>query len=180
MRVSFLGPFGQKFSGLKGYFSCQTPQPTPREQRTAGSPRIHGYQDLEKTSSVSFATIRTDLHLVVIADASIKGTNQGDAAKVDCSDTTLVFIITASYYPSGLYALSTNYATGLGIRKVELEEVNPHLRGGRVENYLGKIPPVHPAEIRTSISPSSAVELNTTSALANYATEAGCPTKVLA
>nr|CAD7577827.1 unnamed protein product [Timema californicum] len=36
-----------------------------------------------------------------------------------------------------------------------------------------KPPPVHPTEIRTSISPSSAVELNTTSALANYATEAG-------
>nr|CAD7266901.1 unnamed protein product [Timema shepardi] len=32
---------------------------------------------------------------------------------------------------------------------------------------------VHPTEIRTSISPSSAVELNTTRALANYATEAG-------
>nr|CAD7579605.1 unnamed protein product [Timema californicum] len=32
---------------------------------------------------------------------------------------------------------------------------------------------VHPTETRTSISPSSAVELNTTSALANYATEAG-------
>ncbi|CAG2055825.1 unnamed protein product [Timema podura] len=31
----------------------------------------------------------------------------------------------------------------------------------------------HPTEIRTSISPSSAVELNTTSALANYATETG-------
>nr|CAD7427309.1 unnamed protein product [Timema monikensis] len=31
---------------------------------------------------------------------------------------------------------------------------------------------VHPTEIRTSISPSSAVELNTISALANYATEA--------
>nr|CAD7437716.1 unnamed protein product [Timema bartmani]CAD7453403.1 unnamed protein product [Timema tahoe] len=31
----------------------------------------------------------------------------------------------------------------------------------------------HPTEIRTSISPSSAVELNTTCALANYATEAG-------
>nr|CAD7585581.1 unnamed protein product [Timema genevievae] len=30
---------------------------------------------------------------------------------------------------------------------------------------------VHPTEIRTSISPSSAVELNTTSALVNYATE---------
>nr|CAD7573324.1 unnamed protein product [Timema californicum] len=32
---------------------------------------------------------------------------------------------------------------------------------------------VHPTEIRTSISPSSAVELNTTRTLANYATEAG-------
>nr|CAD7453911.1 unnamed protein product [Timema tahoe] len=53
------------------------------------------------------------------------------------------------------------------------EEVNPHLRGGRVENQLGNPPPpLHPTEIRTSISLSSAVELNTTSALANYATEA--------
>nr|CAD7444174.1 unnamed protein product [Timema bartmani] len=33
-------------------------------------------------------------------------------------------------------------------------------------------PPVHPTEIRTSISPSSVVWLNTTGALANYATEA--------
>nr|CAD7399824.1 unnamed protein product [Timema poppensis] len=57
---------------------------------------------------------------------------------------------------------------------VELEEVEPHLRGGRVETHLGEKPPsVLPTEIRTSISPSSAVELNKTSALANYATEAG-------
>nr|CAD7454842.1 unnamed protein product [Timema tahoe] len=35
---------------------------------------------------------------------------------------------------------------------------------------------VHPTEIRTSISPSSAVWLNTTGALANYATEAGWDT----
>ncbi|CAG2053152.1 unnamed protein product [Timema podura] len=41
------------------------------------------------------------------------------------------------------------------------------------KNRNEKPPPVHPTEIRTSISPSSAVELNTTSALANYATEAG-------
>nr|CAD7424645.1 unnamed protein product [Timema monikensis] len=64
-----------------------------------------------------------------------------------------------------------NYATGAGIGKVELDEVNPHLRGGRVENHLGKTTPAHSTEIRTSIYPSSAVELNTTSALANYATE---------
>nr|CAD7573763.1 unnamed protein product [Timema californicum] len=50
--------------------------------------------------------------------------------------------------------------------------MNPHLHGGRVENHLGKTTPVHPTEIRTSISPSSAVELNTTSTLANYAPEA--------
>nr|CAD7396616.1 unnamed protein product [Timema cristinae] len=63
--------------------------------------------------------------------------------------------------------------------QVELEEVNPHLRGGRVENHLGTPPPVHLTEIRTSISPSSAVELNTTSVLANYATEIGdTPTTV--
>nr|CAD7460533.1 unnamed protein product [Timema tahoe] len=39
--------------------------------------------------------------------------------------------------------------------------------------FMKNHPPVHPTYIRTSISPSSAVELNTTSALANYATEAG-------
>nr|CAD7264561.1 unnamed protein product [Timema shepardi] len=68
---------------------------------------------------------------------------------------------------------TTNYSNGLGNGKVELEEVNPHLREGRVENHLGKTTPVHLSEIRTSISPSSAVGLNMTSALANYATEAG-------
>nr|CAD7437972.1 unnamed protein product [Timema bartmani] len=52
-----------------------------------------------------------------------------------------------------------------------LDEVNPHLRGGRVENHLGKTTPSHPI---TLIFPSSVVWLNTTGALANYATEAGC------
>nr|CAD7200433.1 unnamed protein product [Timema douglasi] len=52
------------------------------------------------------------------------------------------------------------------------DEVNPHLRGGRVENHLGKPPSVHPTEIRTSIFPASAGELKTTSALTNYATKA--------
>nr|CAD7414150.1 unnamed protein product [Timema poppensis] len=51
---------------------------------------------------------------------------------------------TTSYYLFGLYALSTNYANGLGIGKVELEAVNPHLREGRVENHLGKTTPSSP------------------------------------
>nr|CAD7606564.1 unnamed protein product [Timema genevievae] len=43
--------------------------------------------------------------------------------------------------------------------------MNPHLRGGRVENHFRKKPPpVHPTEIRTSIFPSSVVWLNTTGA----------------
>nr|CAD7264421.1 unnamed protein product [Timema shepardi] len=83
--------------------------------------------------------------------------------------------MTASGFDSGGHDswTLTRYANALGIGKVELVEVNPHLRGGRVENHLGTPPPVHPTEIRTSIYPSSAVELNTNSALANYATEAG-------
>nr|CAD7392402.1 unnamed protein product [Timema cristinae] len=77
-------------------------------------------------------------------------------------------------YETGLCVLfSSNADIHPGIGEVQLEEANPHLRGGRVENHLGKTTPVHPTEIRTSISPSSVVELNTTSALANYATEAG-------
>nr|CAD7416378.1 unnamed protein product [Timema poppensis] len=39
---------------------------------------------------------------------------------------------------------SSNYSNGLGIGKVELEEVNLHLRGGRVENHLGKTTPSSP------------------------------------
>nr|CAD7197343.1 unnamed protein product [Timema douglasi] len=46
-----------------------------------------------------------------------------------------------------------------------------------IQTSTEKPPPVHPIEIRTSISPSSAVEFNTTSALANYATEGAVKTK---
>nr|CAD7576279.1 unnamed protein product [Timema californicum] len=43
---------------------------------------------------------------------------------------------------------------------------------GEWKTIKEKPPPVHATEFRTSISPSSAVKLNTISALANYATEA--------
>nr|CAD7457430.1 unnamed protein product [Timema tahoe] len=54
--------------------------------------------------------------------------------------------------------------------KKELDKLLP---GMTIVQRREKPPPVHPTEIRTSISTSSAVELNTTSTLANYATEAG-------
>nr|CAD7411418.1 unnamed protein product [Timema poppensis] len=47
------------------------------------------------------------------------------------------------------------------------------LHKGEWKTINEKPPSVHLTEIRTSISPSSAVGLNTTSTLANYATEAG-------
>nr|CAD7573045.1 unnamed protein product [Timema californicum] len=58
-----------------------------------------------------------------------------------------------SYSPSG--SSTFDYTSGVRMRMVESEGYE-------------KPPPVHPTEIRTSIS---AVKLNTTSALANYATE---------
>nr|CAD7588250.1 unnamed protein product [Timema genevievae] len=57
--------------------------------------------------------------------------------------------------------------------KVTMATTSPRQHIDGATNEPEKPPPVHPTKIRTSISPSSAVELNTTSALANYATEAG-------
>nr|CAD7588719.1 unnamed protein product [Timema genevievae] len=56
--------------------------------------------------------------------------------------------------------------------RLNLEAVNPHLRGGRAENHLGKTTPSSPDRDSNLNLPVPAVELNMTSALANYATEA--------
>nr|CAD7575335.1 unnamed protein product [Timema californicum] len=97
-----------------------------------------------------------------------------EACRESCTGTVgavLFFMLLAASVD--FWSSSARRAADLGLRfSVKCLEVNPHLRGGRVENHLGKTTPVHPTKIRTSISPSSAVELNTTSALANYATGA--------
>nr|CAD7405255.1 unnamed protein product [Timema poppensis] len=59
-----------------------------------------------------------------------------------------------------------------GIGKVELEEVNPHLRRGRVENHLGKKPQFTRPRFGPR-SPRAQQSSFNTSALANYATEVG-------
>nr|CAD7259467.1 unnamed protein product [Timema shepardi] len=51
--------------------------------------------------------------------------------------------------------------------------IEPTSRGVKLKGCSNEPVFIHPTDIRTSISPSSVVELNTTSALANYATEAG-------
>nr|CAD7428435.1 unnamed protein product [Timema monikensis] len=76
--------------------------------------------------------------------------------------------------PYGVFPRLVGASSRAGIPKSETTKFSKGdeiLHGGGVENHLGKTPPVHPTEIRTSISPSSAVKLNTSSALANYATE---------
>nr|CAD7424583.1 unnamed protein product [Timema monikensis] len=76
-----------------------------------------------------------------------------------------------------LLSLSTSFA-GLAIYS-KYYNCDP-LKSGRISSsdqresgkpFRKNPPPFHPTEIRTSISPFSAVELNTTSALANYATK---------
>nr|CAD7589269.1 unnamed protein product [Timema genevievae] len=59
-----------------------------------------------------------------------------------------------------------------GLGGLNLEEVNPHLREGRVENHLGKTTPSSPDRDSNLDLPIFGGRLNTTSALANYATEA--------
>nr|CAD7196636.1 unnamed protein product [Timema douglasi] len=73
--------------------------------------------------------------------------------------------------PSPLFRPVGIIATGVSVDG-RIRGSEPAFARRESGKYLGTpLPPVRPTEIRTSISPSSAVELNTTSALANYATE---------
>nr|CAD7430850.1 unnamed protein product [Timema monikensis] len=64
------------------------------------------------------------------------------------------------------------------LRRHSRNRLDPRRRGDWSSIPVECNESVHPTEIRTSFSPSSAVELNTTSALANYATEAVHPTEI--
>nr|CAD7590366.1 unnamed protein product [Timema genevievae] len=69
--------------------------------------------------------------------------------------------------------LSTNYANGLGMGKVEYKGSEPSFSWRESRKPFRKSHPSSPIEIRASISPSSAINLaqHETSALANYANE---------
>nr|CAD7462911.1 unnamed protein product [Timema tahoe] len=74
--------------------------------------------------------------------------------------------------PVRVIRLSTNYTNGLGIGKVEFRGSEPAFASRESgKPYRKNHPPVHPTEIRTSISLPSVVYLNTIGALVNYATE---------
>nr|CAD7427681.1 unnamed protein product [Timema monikensis] len=89
------------------------------------------------------------------------------------------FISPSSAIKPNTTSALANYATEVGVTikvllRNELGVGDAKWRHYETSKLALNAPTVHPTEIRTSISPSSAVELNTTSALANYATEAAC------
>nr|CAD7603412.1 unnamed protein product [Timema genevievae] len=63
---------------------------------------------------------------------------------------------------------------GLELGRLNTEEVNPHLRGGRVENYLGNNHPSSPErDSNLYLTILGSIAQHETSALANFATEPG-------
>nr|CAD7452341.1 unnamed protein product [Timema tahoe] len=78
------------------------------------------------------------------------------------------------YLPITIVKVADSEVKYPGIGKVEFRGSEPAFSWRESgKPFIEKTPPVHATEIRTSISPFSAVWLNTTGALANYATEAG-------
>ncbi|CAG2055255.1 unnamed protein product, partial [Timema podura] len=58
--------------------------------------------------------------------------------------------------------------------RLNIDEVNQHLRGGRVKNYLGKTTPSSPErDLNLNLPVLGSLAQHETSALANHATEAG-------
>nr|CAD7193583.1 unnamed protein product [Timema douglasi] len=104
--------------------------------------------------------------------------NRKRAEELLCNTEDGMFIIRPSQTQNPL-TLSLWYNNRLYNISVRQRPDGKYALGYEKANEQEKPPPVHPTEIRTSISPSSAVELNTTSVLANYATEAGAKDEVL-
>nr|CAD7397681.1 unnamed protein product [Timema poppensis] len=76
---------------------------------------------------------------LMITGASYKGpTIESNQSPLACSRP-----LPPLSYENGQKLLSV-HTNGLGIGKIELEEVNPHLRGVRVKNNLGKTTPSSP------------------------------------
>nr|CAD7428766.1 unnamed protein product [Timema monikensis] len=82
------------------------------------------------------------------------------------------FFSTASQYSFGLYASNLNLSVIGSLVECESSALD-HVATESGKPFRKNHPQFTRPRFRTSISPSSAVELNTTSVFANYATEAG-------
>nr|CAD7261314.1 unnamed protein product [Timema shepardi] len=67
-------------------------------------------------------------------ETAVAETTKGDQTLVSSKDRTKVIPVETSI----------RYLKSKGFGKVELVEMNPHLRGGRVENHLEKTTPSSP------------------------------------
>nr|CAD7193851.1 unnamed protein product [Timema douglasi] len=113
------------------------------------------------------------LDFTAIANQNRPGCSRKRPA-IDLLKQFLKSTITTSYYPFGVYTWVIITLMGNELGRLNLEEVNPHLHGGRLENHLG---PPH-----RSISPDQDSNLDLpvlnslaqheTSMLTNYSTEA--------
>nr|CAD7199890.1 unnamed protein product [Timema douglasi] len=113
--------------------------------------------------------VATDVRPTDTSESARTLHNNGTSSHVD---VTAKYRLEASRKDLTCVSLSCSRRRHRIPSNVELEEVNPHLRGEKVPFRKKTLQFTRPTEIRTLISPSSAVELNTTSALANYATKA--------
>nr|CAD7598864.1 unnamed protein product [Timema genevievae] len=130
----------------------------PRFDHMGNNPNVHSFS----SSSVMTMTNGPDGQPQVYQASSSTRTAPGgvkETKKTVCDSR------------SGTKKMAIGHHIGERAHILEREQ---NLRSGDHEERqeLINLDDVHLTEIRTSISPSSAVELNTTSALANYATEA--------
>nr|CAD7415637.1 unnamed protein product [Timema poppensis] len=146
----------------------------PREMAMGTILKLMKEEQLELYAPITFLT-NNDLcnkHLRLYRDSLVSNMSSWALKMFDSSSKIQYGLLTGNIFNMGNFeeCLSVNVP----------DAAHAPLRGQhcivelstRSAKRLEKPPPVHPTEIRTSISPSSAVELNMTSALANYTTEA--------
>nr|CAD7258350.1 unnamed protein product [Timema shepardi] len=130
--ISFDGLFNE-LSVLNSYLSDITLTEWAKQKISTEQRWLTMFQDL-KNDEITVHNLKMFVECVL----SLPGTN---------TSVERAFSLTEPcFYAVELNTTSAlaNYATEAGIGKVELEEVNPHLRGGRVENHLGKTTPSSP------------------------------------
>nr|CAD7265710.1 unnamed protein product [Timema shepardi] len=138
-------------------------------------------QHLGMYSSPMASLVLTDSSQL-ISDSQHLGMYSSPMASLVLTDSSQLTSDSQHLAPKKTRGYCTNNTMGLSAIQTEKavkrlsclrQSARPHMsRRTGLWSFKEKPSSVYPTEARTSISPSSAVELNTTSALANYATEA--------
>nr|CAD7599769.1 unnamed protein product [Timema genevievae] len=144
---------------------------------------------LELALKYSFVTSLTSLVVVKPDDTTTEAETQRADITEDLMCQSSSVMMCAPSFPKTLsrrYAsmpispagmgMTTSVSVSPGIGRLNLEEVNPHLRGGIVENHLGKTTPSSPnRDSNLDLPVLGSLAQHETSVLANHATEVGSP-----